>query len=109
MVPLPEVKTLQDAVIAVISNNKKCGYNPTRFIQLTEGGFASDLLHRCERLMMSEGDSETLERAVREHPGMLLLEDFIVPQGREWGFSEEAVRRAEAWLQYITQVTGRKP
>ena len=36
MVPLPAVKTLQDAVIAVISNNKKCDYKPARFIQMTE-------------------------------------------------------------------------
>ena len=44
----PDPVTLRDAVREVIRQNREVGYSPGRFIQLTEGGEAGELVICCQ-------------------------------------------------------------
>jgi len=48
---LPTPPTLSAAVQLVIESNHEDGYTPTRFIQVTQEGFAPNLLAVCSRVI----------------------------------------------------------
>ncbi len=100
---VPTPTTLGDAVVEVISQNTCIGYTPTRFIQMTEGGNADNLVEICNRLIQSGATYEAVSNQLNSHPDILTLEDLIVhsPHGRKWGLSESTIEtakaRVEAW------------
>ena len=51
--PLPNVRNLSAAVSEVIDSNRRDGYNPTRFVAITQDGTARNLLQVCRKLIMS--------------------------------------------------------
>jgi hypothetical protein len=75
--PLPQVDGLRKAVEWVITSNRDDGYLPTRFIQITEGGYADDLLERCARLIENGETPRDLETALQRFSTLLTLEDFV--------------------------------
>jgi hypothetical protein len=69
--------SLGKAVERVVTSNRKDGYLPTRFIQITEGGYAGDLLERCARVIEKGETLQYLEIALQRFPTLLTLEDFV--------------------------------
>ena len=106
MRPLPAVTTLQEAVEQVINSNQRDGCVPTRFIQTTEHGRASNLLAVCERLIQKGETVENLEDALRKFPTLLTLEDFVSRFGDGWGFSRTTVYIAKQRVSYFDQIAG---
>lgn len=100
---VPSPVTLKDAVETVISQNQSIQYNPTRFIQVTGGGYAANLVDVCNRLIQKGETFEALSPQVQRRPDTLTLEDLVVHSnhGREWGLDESTVEtaraRVEAW------------
>ena len=100
---LPSVETLQEAVIRVIESNKNDGCLPTRFIQVTQEGYAPDLPVICDRLITKGETLEWLESALRRFHTLLTLEDFVALHGLHWGFSQSTVGVAKARASYFDQ------
>ena len=100
---IPSPSTLKEAVETVIDQNKSIGYNPTRFTQMTQGGYADNLVEVCDRLIQRGETYEAVSDQLENHPDILTLEDLIVhsPRGREWGLDESTIEmakaRVEAW------------
>lgn len=103
---MPSVETLREAVQQVIESNKRDGYVPTRFIQITEEGNAAGLLGICEGLISSGETLEWLESALRRYPTALTLEDFVARLGASWGMSDETVEAAKARVAYFDRLVG---
>ena len=110
--PIPNPVTLQDAVEEVIRHNSKVGSHPTRFSQATQGGHATDLVVRCQKLVTDDKTLNYLYEDLEKYFPFLSLEDLISrsQHGRNWGLDEatvtEAVQRAEA-LDDLRQKTGK--
>ena len=100
---VPSPSTLKEAVETVIEQNKSIGYNPTRFTQMTEGGYADNLVAVCERLIQRGETYEAVSEQLDKHPDILTLEDLIFHSlhGRLWGLAESTLEmakaRVEAW------------
>ena len=116
----PSPVSLREAVETVIDQNKSIGYNPTRFIQMTQGGYAGNLGEIRDRLIQRDETYQALSGQLDNHPDILTLEDLIVhsPHGREWGLAEPTIvmakARVEAWdievgLQRWSPPTGDRP
>lgn len=103
---LPQVDGLREAVERVISSNKKDGYPPTRFIQITEGGYAADLHVRCASLIDTGETLAPIERALQRIPTLLTLEDFVARVGLTWGFSSVTVDTAKQRVQHFDSIAG---
>ena len=103
---LPSVETLQQAVREVIESNKRDGYVPTRFIQVTEDGNAAGLLSVCEGLITKGETLEWLDSALRRHPNLLTLEDFVARLGEAWGMSDATIQAAKARVTYFDRLAG---
>lgn len=88
--------TLREAVQEVIRQNVSVGYNPRDFIEVTESGYAEDLVTRCTSLVNSPEALSWVFRGVETHSEFLALEDLIVLSihGREWGFDDATVMEA---------------
>ena len=101
IVPLPT--TLREAVVQVINQNASIGYRPSRFIQVTQGGYAEKLAEACDALIRKGETFETLQTQIQRDPTTLTLEDLIVhsPYSRNWDLEiftvDTAVARVEAW------------
>ena len=100
---VPSPVTLQDAVETVISQNQSIRYNPARFIQITQGGYAANLVDVCNRLIQKGETFEALSPQVHRRPDTLTLEDLVAHSnhGGEWNLDESTVEvaraRVEAW------------
>ena len=105
MRPLPKVNSLAQAVMEVITSNQKDGYNPSRFIQITKGGYDDDLFMVCNSLICIGTTLEWLENALKKHPDLLTLEDFVARYGSTWNFSSETMSIAKARACYFDQLT----
>lgn len=103
---LPNAGNLSEAVRRVIDSNRSDGYTPTRFIQATGDGTATDLLPVCVKLISKGETLEYLESALKSHPTLLTLEDFVSRRGSEWGFDGAAVEIARARAVYFDQIAG---
>ena len=103
---LPDVKSLGDAVRAVIQSNKADGYNPSRFVQITLAGTAPDLKRLCEKLILSGQALDHLDGAFEKHRSLLTLEDFVARYGRDWGYSDEVLDMARQRVIYFDQLAG---
>ncbi len=108
MRPLPQVRTLQHAVEEVIESNRAEGYVPTLLIRMTQYGNAPDLQQVCERLILRGETLEAVTRALKAHPYMLTIEDFDARHGKEWGFSDDVVKVAEARVMHFDHEAGRQ-
>ena len=73
---VPSPSTLKEAVETVIEQNKSIGYNPTRFTQMTEGGYADNLVAVCDRLVQRGETYEAVSGQLDKHPDILTLEDL---------------------------------
>jgi hypothetical protein len=104
--PLPTPPTLSAAVSLVIESNREDGYTPTRFIQVTQEGFAPNLLAVCSRLINKGEILEWLERALASHPMLLTLEDFVCLRGTEWGFDAATIQMACARATHFDRIAG---
>ena len=99
----PAPSTVKEAVETVIAQNKSIGYNPARFIQITQGGYANDLIEVCDRLIQRGETLDAVSSQLDKHPDILTLEDLIVhsPHGKEWGLDESTIEiskaRVETW------------
>ena len=98
--------SLQNAIQEVIRNNSALGYNPTRFDGATHGGSHPDLLKVCEGLITGPNAFAAMERAVRDFPGFLTLEDYVMRWGPEWGFIAQAVEHAKASSETFDKLVG---
>src|SRR5262245_3287947 len=105
---LPAADTLSDAVAEVVRSNKKDGYHPNRFIQATMAGHSVDLLLVCVHLIQNAEILEHLEKALRKHPSLLTLEDFVARSGKAWGFSDDVITIAAARAAYFDQLVGER-
>lgn len=68
---LPNVRSLSAAVSEVIQSNRRDGYNPTRFVGITQDGTAPNLLAVCRKLIMSPETLEWLESGLDKFPQIL--------------------------------------
>ena len=105
---LADPGSLQNAVQEVIRNNSALGYNPARFDGATHGGSHPDLLKVCEGLITGPNAFAAMERAVRDFPGFLTLEDYVMRWGSEWGFTSAAMEHAKASADTFDLVVGRQ-
>ena len=103
---MPQADSLHQAVQIVIASNRSDGYPPTRFIQVTEGGYADNLLELCNRLIEKGETLQYLESAFGRFPTLLTLEDFVSRFGVGWGFSSTAVAAAKDRAAYFDQLVG---
>lgn len=106
--PLPNVRTLNDAVRFVIDSNTKDGYVPSRFIQITQNGDAPNIFEVCRRLITKGELLETLEKDFAKYPAMVTIEDFVAERGREWGFDDVTIGNAQARSEYFDQLVKQK-
>jgi hypothetical protein len=105
---LPNVSSLQEAVKEVIKSNKADGYPPNRFIQATRDGYAPNLPEICNGLITKGETLQWLEEAFKKHSDLLTLEDFVSKYGKQWGFSQDTIKIAEARAQYFDQLVKHK-
>lgn len=105
---LPALQTLALAVTEVIRSNKADGYNPVRFAQATEYGYAKDLVTRCENLILKGETLAYLDGAIRVTPTLVTLEDFVTMYGLKWGLGQDAVDQAAARVEYFDKLAGFK-
>ena len=70
---IPSPSTLKEAVETVIDQNKSIGYNPTRFTQMTQGGYADNLIEVCDRLIQRGETYEAVSDQLENHPDILTL------------------------------------
>ncbi len=103
---MPHAHNLREAVQLVIASNRSDGYPPTRFIQVTEEGYADDLLERCTRLIEKGETLEYLDSAFQRFPTLLTLEDFVSRFGTDWGFPSTAIAAAQDRAAYFDQLVG---
>ena len=103
---LPKPRNLNDAVRCVIESNRSDGYTPTRFIQATEDGTSPDLLAVCTRLIKKGETLEYLDKALKQIPTLLTLEDFVSRRGSQWGFDKETIATALDRANYFDQIAG---
>lgn len=106
MLPLPDVARLAEAVRRVIESNINDGYQPSRFIQATENGYAKDVQSVAERLITKGETLEYIEAALQRHPMLLTREDSDARFGDQWGFSDEAIRDARERSAYFDKIAG---
>ncbi len=94
---LPDRSTLRDAVKEVIRQNQEVGYNPGRFIQVTQNGESKDLVSLCQNLVNDHSNFDVLVDRVTKYPTFLSLEDLITHSryGREWGLDDSTVVAAQ--------------
>ena len=106
--PVPDPRTLREAVEEVIRQNKAVGYTPSRFITYTEGGAAANLLTICADLIQNPETYEWLEKAVESHPALLILEDLVThsAHGREWGLGDREIILSEARSMALDHTVG---
>jgi hypothetical protein len=102
--PLPQADNPQQAVRLVIASNRSDGYTPTRFIQVTEDGYADDLLDRCAKLIEKGETLEYLASALQRYPTLLTLEDFVARFGAGWGLPDTTLEAAKARESYFDQL-----
>lgn len=101
---MPNPRTLNEAVRCVIESNRSDGYIPTRFIQSTQDGTASDLLAICIKLINKGETLEYLDSALRRFPTLLTIEDLVCSHGAEWGFDDPTIEMARARSEYFDQI-----
>ena len=87
---VPSPTMLRDAVMEVVRQNISIGYTPTRFIQMTEGGNANNLVDICDRLIQNGETYNAVSSQLNSHPDILTLEDLVVrsSHGRKWELGE---------------------
>ena len=107
-VPAPTM--LRDAVMEVVRQNISIGYTPTRFIQMTEGGNANNLVDICDRLIQNGETYNAVSSQLNSHPDILTLEDLVVrsSHGRKWGLDEATVEMAKARVVAWDKEVGRQ-
>lgn len=103
---LPIVRNLSAAVSEVITSNRRDGYNPTRFVGITQDGTAPNLFDVCRKLIMNPETLEWLETGLESFPQILTLEDFVSRFGPEWGFDQQTIDMASARAQRFDQIVG---
>jgi len=81
---LPNPRDLKNAVRLVIESNSADGYVPSRFIQATGDGTATDLLAVFRRLISKGETLQYLNSALKRISTLLTLEDFVSWRGAEW-------------------------
>ena len=106
MRPLPQPKTLREAVRAVIKSNVADGFYPKRFIVTTAKGDAPDLLSVCDALITKADTLKWLETAVLVFPEVLTLEDLVARLGASWGFKPETIAVAETRARHFDELVG---
>lgn len=75
---VPNPGNLREAVQLVIDQNRRVGYSPNRFRQITEDGEANDLVDVCDRQIRSNDTLHMLLDVMDEFPSLLTLEDLVV-------------------------------
>lgn len=106
---LPPAQTLQQAVIRVIDSNTADGYRPTRFIQMTGGGYKEALPAICAGLILRGEALDHLEDAFRQNSiPYLTIEDYVSRFGKGWGFQYLVIQNAEARVSYFDTLVGGK-
>jgi hypothetical protein len=103
---LPRVQTLSAAVSEVIDSNRRDGYNPTRFVGITQDGTAPNLLEVCRKLILNPETLEWLESGLESFPQILTLEDFVSQFGAAWGFDTKTVEMAISRVERFNQISG---
>lgn len=92
---IPTAVSLRDAVDLVIEQNKSIGYPPTIFMRELKDLHGGALVDRCNKFIKSNSAFAAVWKALQEHPKMWTIEDFVIRQGNQWGFSEEVIEKAK--------------
>ena len=89
--------TLRDALQEVIDQNRRVGFLPETFIEVTERGYVDDPVTRCSSLIHSGQALSEVTQGVIKCREFLSLEDLIAlsAHGSEWGFHEATMARAK--------------
>jgi len=96
--------SLREAVIRVIEQNRSKGCTPHRFISMTKNGNAQNLAQVCEKLLTSPDAFEQVEKAIRDNPELLTLEDEVANSLNGFGLSNEAVEQARARVEFLNRI-----
>ena len=100
---VPSPSTLKESVETASEQNESIGYNSTGFTQMTEGGYADNLVAVGERLIQRGETYEAVSEQLDKNPDILTLEDLVFRSlhGRLWGLAESTLElekaRVEAW------------
>jgi len=97
-------ETLKGAVSFIIKQNKEIGYIPHRFISITQNGNAGNLEEIISRLVLKAELLEEIEGQIKEHSDMITIEDLIMGEENNFGFSENVVEIARANLERFNQI-----
>ncbi len=92
---MTSIAQLSAAVQRVIEQNKSIGYNPSRFISITEAGFASNLVDVCEKLLQSDTAYSELWNALHRFRELHTLEDEVVSSRDGLGLCAPAIASAK--------------
>ncbi len=98
--------SLQNAVRIVIENNTGLGYPSLGFKRATLDGDHPELLAVCQELIASFRAVTAMEDAVKQFPGFLTLEDYVMRWGPEWELSSQAVEHARASAETFDRLVG---
>lgn len=86
---------LRRAVRQVIKQNRDVGYNPARFIQMTENGESPDLIRMCEQFLTEAQALSAITNALTANPDIITLEELVADRAdSEWGLSSNALDSA---------------
>jgi hypothetical protein len=103
---MPNPNNISGAVCEVIDSNRTDNYNPKIFVSKTQHGLATNLLSVCDDLINNPENLEWLEKAVTDHPTLLMLEDLVCRHGLAWGFDAATIQNACARSAYFDTIAG---
>ncbi|OUS77294.1 hypothetical protein B1748_09130 [Paenibacillus sp. MY03] len=107
MQSLPEVRSLREAVQAVIKSNKQDGYPPIRFAQMMSVP-DSQLVSTTTKAIQSKDALNALYMTISgDQPTLLTLEDFVSVYGELWGFHPDIVELAAKNTQRFDEWSGK--
>jgi hypothetical protein len=87
---MSQTDELRIAVRKVIEQNISVGCRPSRFIQATEDGMASNIVEVCEHLLTNSETLEHIEPVVKKYADLLTLEEEVVRDPQGFGLSPSA-------------------
>lgn len=105
---LPDVNSLRDAAIKVIQNSKENKYDANRFTSIVYGAKDDrELLSNIRKLLFNPEAITRMYTEVRKKPKLIMIEDFIVIHGEQWGFDLDAINKAKDNVELYNSVRKR--
>ena len=102
---LPFPKSLRAAVDAVIFQNTRLNYRPTRFIEATRVD-DSRLRRVCSNMILRTNTFPWIARALETHPDLLFLEDVVAQHGAHFGLKDKVIEEAKDRVKKLNEQAG---